>query len=86
MLCNSIMLSEVPTGLQTLDKNVIRKYSQHSLYFFLVKIDVYLLLTSCITFVLLYLSGFKVNLSLILSLMRWCCRSLIRLSSQRLVT
>ena len=79
-------MSEVPSGLQSSEKNVIRKYIRHALYFFLLVNDVYLLFTSCIMFVSLYLSGAKMNLSLMWSLIRWCCRSLIRLFSHRLVT
>ena len=69
------MFSEVPSGLQSSERNVIRKYIRHALYCFLLVNDLYLLLTLCIMFVSLYLSGAKVNLSLILNLMLWCCKS-----------
>ena len=65
------MLSEVPSGLHISDNNVIRKHIRHALYFLLVVIEVYFLLTSCNTFVSLYLFGVKVNLSLIFSSIRW---------------
>ena len=80
------MLSDVPSGLQISEKNVIRKYIRHALYCFLLVNDLYLLLIFCIMFVSLYRSGAKVNSSRMFSLMRWCCKSWIRLFNQILVT
>lgn len=60
------MLSDVSSGLQTSDRNVMRKYIRKALYLFLFVMDVCLLLTSCIALVSLYLFGFKTNLSLFL--------------------
>ena len=61
------MLSDEPSTLLILDKNVTRKYIRHALNLIFVLMDVYLLLTSCITFASLYLSDVKVNLPLIFS-------------------
>ena len=80
------MLSDVPSALLISDQKVTRKYIWYALNLVFVLIDVYLLLISCITFLSLYLSDVKVNLSLIFSWILLCLRSLIRLSSHILVT
>ena len=62
------MLRDVPLALLISDKNITRKYIRYALNLVFVLMDVYFLLTYCITFVSLHLSSVKVNLSLIFSL------------------
>lgn len=83
---SSVILSDIPSTLHILDKKLNRKYIRHALNLVFVLMDMYILLTPFITLVSLNLSGVKTNLSLIFSLIRWWCKSLIRSSIQMLVT
>lgn len=86
LLLGRLIFSDIPSMFHDADKNVNRKYIRHALILIFVSMDAYILLTPCIIFVSLNLSGVRINLSLIFSLILWCCKSIIRLSSQILVT
>ena len=80
------MLSNVSSTFHISDRYITRKYIRHALNLIFVLMDMYVLLIPCITFVVLYLSGIRVKLSLSFNLILLRCKYLIRLSSKILVT